>query len=236
MATDPLLVVHCDGAPSSTTFTDASGNGRNITTGVQVGGGPSNTVISSNAYFGSGSMAVPATNYDGLLVDASTDFAFGPTDPFTIDFWVNCTSIPGSGNMCLFHIPPNTLGWIPGAGLNIYFQDQSGVHNCVTTFSPSLNTWHHICLMKDSSSNIWMFCDGVNFQTPTSYNSPYPIGDGVTTPAIGNARNGGTPFNGYIDEVRVSKSAIFPTAGFTPPTMPWPFVYSWPTKTQWNIS
>jgi hypothetical protein len=229
MATNPLLVLHMDGPPGSTVFTDSSGNGRNITPYVSVGP-PTNTSVSSNSYFGNGSLYVGGGNYDGLQVDPSSDFNFG-TGPWTIDFWFNLTV--GGGNIAFVGLGDQPIGFINSVG--VYFGDQPGGHYFLAgLLNPVVGTWYHIAFQRDNSGNVWGYTNGV--RSGDGGPSSQSIGSSTKVVAIGNAYNAGTPVTGYIDEVRISNTAIFPIAGFSPPTQPWPLVYSWPTTTKWNVS
>jgi hypothetical protein len=233
MATNPLFVCHFDGPPGSSTFTDVSGNGHNVAPySVQGGVG----TISSNAYFGSGSLnCTTGGNYDGLAIDPSPDFYFPSGSPFTFDFWVNWNST--AGNICMLGMGTNIINWITGGGLNLYFSDQPGTHFFHIDFTPVTGTWYHVAWQRDSSNNVTGFLNGVPSASGSGV-STQNIGTATASVGIGNSvfPTAGSPFNGYIDELRISNTAIFPVGGFTPPTLPWPLVYSWPTQTQWNVS
>ena len=72
------LLIHCDGADASTTFTDESG--KTITT---VGNAQVDTAYK---VFGTGSLLLDGTG-DALTLDDSEDWNFGSGD-FTVDFRV----------------------------------------------------------------------------------------------------------------------------------------------------
>ena len=86
--------------------------------------------------------------------------------------------------------------------------------NLATKFA--INTWYHIAFAK-TGATIKMFIDGVSQTlyssvdgTPTSCNGVF---------ALGMRNDGYRPFNGWIDEYRISKGTnLIGTANFTPPT------------------
>jgi hypothetical protein len=101
--------------------------------------------------------------------------------------------------------------------------------NFVTTGAGiTANTWHHVAFVFDyntsiSDSTITIYVNGVSKFTQTvGSDGPYIAGDDNTNEIIGfvigyNGTASGENFKGYVDEVRVSKTARY-TAGFTPST------------------
>jgi len=77
---------------------------------------------------------------------------------------------------------------------------------------PSLNTWTHLAVTR-SGTNLKAFVNGVISGTPiTNSTQNYD-----TIKYIG--RNpAGEYFNGYIDDLRITKGVARYTANFTPPT------------------
>jgi hypothetical protein len=87
--------------------------------------------------------------------------------------------------------------------------------------SISLNTWHHVAFVK--SGTTWtIYVDGVNRVSATRQHF------GTTTgfvAAVGRNANSSSfmyPFNGYIDDLRVTNGLARYTADFTPPSAPYP--------------
>lgn len=81
------LMVHCNGADGSTTFTDSSESGHALTA---TGAAQKST---SDKVFGTAGLKCAAG--DQITIPASSDLAMG-TDDFTIDFWVKYDSSVGS--------------------------------------------------------------------------------------------------------------------------------------------
>ena len=85
--------------------------------------------------------------------------------------------------------------------------------NYYTYTGIAINTWYHVALVRNGS-NMLSFLNGnlVNTQTISITTK-----DAGTTFNIGTNNNNGSYFNGYIDEVRISKVARY-TSNFTPQT------------------
>ena len=164
--------------------------------------------------------------FDGTgdyLTTASSlsDFVFGTGD-FTVEMWVK-TSVDGKALADFYTNGQN--GWqllLSGGALQFY------VTSAVKTGSISVidDVWHHLALVL-SGGNLMFFIDGVQDGSPTALatNLSYQ----TTALSIGAqvaSRNSAYDFNGYIDEVRITKAARY-TANFTRPSVP--FVTSGPT-------
>ena len=166
-------------------------------------------VSTSPVKYGSGSIYLDGTG-DWLLTPNGKSFING-TEPFTFECWVYLTGTPnywtlcggGSGSFLL------TLQTLTTININPY---GSGNTLSVTT-SLSTNTWIHIAATRNAANKIDIWVNGVSAGSTTStqsFGSP-------TYYVIGAADSGGTqPFNGYIDDLRITKDCRYFTT-FTPP-------------------
>jgi hypothetical protein len=127
-----------------------------------------------------------------------------------------------SGQGVLFY-----LGTTNGVSTPIYMYFQSGPIQLVgsafgATSSPAtvtLNTWHHFALVVHGTA-ITTYVDGVA-GTLGSTVSRGSIGGANWLLTIGDQQPSGvTPFQGFIDEFRITKGIALYTANFTPPTTP----------------
>ena len=78
----------------------------------------------------------------------------------------------------------------------------------------SVNTWHHIALVRDGTNSFKVFVDG------TLKGSATPVSTYDSTArnySIGNNFTESFGLNGYMDEIRLTKRAVY-TSAFTPPT------------------
>ena len=180
-------------------------------------------ISTSQNQFGSSSLSLDGTG-DWLIVDNSrTRFQFGSND-FTIEAWINPTSIytvgspiepiwnkyntSNSQRMLSFGIYDGFLG---------YFWASSGASgNAVqTTQAISTGSWKHIALVREG--NTWsVYYDGTRVDTRTLAVTLHASTDPVYIGSyFGTANN---EINGYIDELRVSDTARYSGTSYTVPT------------------
>jgi hypothetical protein len=213
-ATDPnfanvSLLLHFDGANGSTTFTDSSSNGFTPT----VNG---NTQISTaQSKFGSASGLFDGSG-DWLYYAPDTAFDFSGN--FTFEFFVRWVTVTNGGIFQLFPgTPPGSLGGLALGYDGSAFQIYSNNLNSGRTFSVSSGVWYHLALVRQSSS-ITLYVDGVAQGASVGDSTNY-LNNGLN---IGLYFSSSFTFNGYMDEIRVTKGIARYTANFTPPTAPFP--------------
>ena len=157
-----------------------------------------------------------------VLTDSPSDFAFG-TDDFTIEMWFYKTV---NAHMFLFDMrgggdttSTDGLTVVMGGGGNTELDlnlNKSTILRC-NMDAISNDQWHHYAVSRDS--NVYrVFIDGAlqgSVSNSTNLNQNRPM-------MIGNAHNtgsgGGFSWNGYIDEIRVTKGTARYTPNFTPAT------------------
>jgi hypothetical protein len=219
MACDPywnsvVLALHMDGANNSTTFTDEKGNtvtpygNAQISTAASKFGGAS-------AYFdGSG---------DYLSVSSSSSINLSSGD-FTIECWIYLASAPNGQTMLNKDGVSGSSYPSYGATINsssrLTFTIGSGdgtsslqaFVGAVTTVAAT--TWYHVAITK-SGTTIRGFLNGVlefsgtQTATITDGGKALIIGYDVGQPASAY-------FNGYIDDLRITKGVARYTGNFTP--------------------
>jgi hypothetical protein len=206
------LLLHGDGANGSTAITDSSPSPKTVT----VFG---NTQISTaQSKFGGASLL-----FDGsgdYLTISNPDNAFVFSGDFTIEAWVR-----RSTGLNVIYTNNSTGEWNSrGGGVHIDANryEMTGIGSVnYTTGTIAADTWTHLALVR-SGSSVLMFINGNFDSTRTSSTT---IGNGTNVPGVGLLDSfAGTPrqfWNGYIDELRVSKVAQY-TANFTPPAAPFP--------------
>jgi hypothetical protein len=195
-AISTVLSMNMNGANDSVVFPDLYshvvspvGNSKISTTKNKYGG--------SSAYFdGSG---------DYLTIPASADFDLGTGD-FTIEFWVNWSVlsildlIDVDGCTIFVYTPQHSFcGYCRGA----YVGSAWG------TFYPVINTWYHLAAVR-RGNNIYFYVDGSEI-TYGAYSGTF---GSATAPVTLIGSRG---FNGYIDDLRITKAARY-SGNFTPPT------------------
>ena len=216
-----VLLIHADGADASTVFTDSSSSGHQVNTRGTA------QVDTAQSKFG-GASALLDGNSDYLSCDAHADWGFG-ADPFTFDMWVRMNALPAIGGVhmlvCQFEDAANYFRFylynVEGT-YRLYLDNKVGdvIKGSVygTFTSLSVNTWYHLACVR-SGSTIYMFQDGeaLSVTTNTSFGSNN-AGNGNWPIRFGTMAGDTAFFNGWIDELRISKGIARWTADFTPPT------------------
>ncbi len=211
-------LLHFNGADGSTTFTDESGKNWTAIGNAQIDTAQSVFGGASGLFDGTGDWIISADHADWQLDGGSN------SNLWTIDFRVRFNGDPGTGtfgfiqqrfdndNFWEFLFTNNTL----------LFQIRSGAVNTVSltnAWNPAGDTWYHVAIVKNGTTGYLMFVDGTQVGTTQTDTDPMP--DLVGTIRIGTRTNAaGTeqPFNGWLDEFRISKGIARWTANFTPQT------------------
>jgi len=206
------MLLHGDGTngAQNNTFLDSSTNAFTITRN-------GNTTQGSFSPYGSNW----SNNFNGtdalFTFPNSSNFAFG-TGSFTIEFYINAPLnndkfiIGGRGSITVMHI--TTGGSSSTAGVLRYVGSSTIVSSNVITD----NTWHHCAIVRNGSSNITLYVDGVSVGTGTDTGN-YTTASG--TWFVGQNDLGASNFlNGYISNLRIVKGTAVYTSNFTPSTTP----------------
>lgn len=182
-------------------------------------GGVTRSAVQSK--FGGFSASFNGTTQYLTLAD-STDWAFGTGD-FTIDCWIYLNALPigaaaiysqyvdGSN---YFYIYVNASGGFTGnlrvAGVDYVSQ--------FTTAVFSLSTWYHVAFVR-ASSICKIYVNGSSQTLLSDGIAGNSVPDMAVIVEIGTQSATSFYFNGYIDELRVSKGIARWTANFDVPTL-----------------
>jgi len=153
--------------------------------------------------------------FDGTgdaVTASSSNFAFGTGD-FTVEFWNYNSSLHNYITMASTS-PRSSTSWSCGTDVNAiatWYNSAAGriLESPAGTYT--LNTWHHTAYVR-SNGTIKVYVDGVERDSATD-----TINYDKTDFCIGALDNGSEYMVGYMDDIRISKTAIY-TANFTPPT------------------
>jgi hypothetical protein len=163
---------------------------------------------SSSIFFGG--------NNDALFVRTNPALAF-ESGNFTVEFWVNFTSIANRQDL-VWWVPDNDslrggISWrLSGDALCYYDAAVGGAIN--TAWLPTINTWYHIALSRSGSSTR-LFIDGV---AGTTYSTILPYAASYRLFIGKDSDSDSYPFTGYMDDFRITKGVARYTTTFTPPT------------------
>ena len=156
-------------------------------------------------------------------------FNFGAGN-FTIEFWMYVTATPSTEQYFLAVGPAGsggvTRGWRMaahnGTAAGIYFSP-TGIGSEVLLGSfPNASAWHHIAIVRNSTT-ITGYVDGIALGTTinASTTAITDITSGDYSFVGGMLNSGATPrlfYNGYIDDLRITKGVARYTGTFTPST------------------
>lgn len=204
-------LLHFDGTDASTVVID---NSHNAYTFTAVGAAKLTTVVSR---FGGACLDLSSGGY--VQCPASSDFAFGTGD-FTIEFWAwkSANGPGGYDTACTTDTSNGSAvdGWSLELSTSRGFLLTSAGVSVVAygSAAPNDSTWHHWAVTR-AGTTLRIFKDG--YVVATAAHSGNIAGSGK----FGVGRNDvatSYPFNGYIDELRITKGVARYTADFTPPT------------------
>jgi hypothetical protein len=201
-------LLHMDGSDGSTSFVDqtgkiwsANGNAQLDTAQFKFGG-------VSGLFDGTG---------DYIATSDHADFEFGSGD-FTIELWVKPNDV-SAGDKDIYNkglIGNNLALGLAGNKVRVVlYQSNILQFNIIDTVGLSAGTWYHIALVRNGSA-VTLYKDGVAVASAMYFGSIIDTSS-VIRVGCGDLRGPGRYFNGWIDEVRVSKGIARWTANFTPP-------------------
>jgi hypothetical protein len=207
------LLLHMDGSNGSTTFTDSSSNALTVTANGNA------QISTAQSKFGGASGAFDGTG-DFLAVAYNTALNFGTSD-FTIEMWIRPADLNyrfmlgatvNSGGYIMLAINPTGSGqiWLGLSGVSWPLQ--------FSGHTLSTNTWAHLAITRSGSSNR-LFIDGSQIGSTITNSQSWSVDPSGLY--VGN-QAGASSWNGYIDDLRITKGVARYTANFTPPTAPFP--------------
>ena len=174
--------------------------------------------------FGGSSMSFDGTG-DYLISSPNAQVlnAFGTGD-FTVEFWMNSISFANADNVkIVFDCRPlSTDGLYPC----IYFfsgQIRYFVSSADRITGSTLNTgqWYHVALSRSGSSTK-LFVDGTQVGSTYTDTNNYLCGANRPIIASRGYTLGDNNYNGYVDDLRITKGYARYTSNFTPPIIPFP--------------
>ena len=220
------LLLHGDGTNGSTTITDSS---RSLKTATRVGDVQISTAQSK---FGGSSIAFDKVG--DRITYSNSDFAFGTGD-FTVEAWIYSRDVSSATARGWFQTSTvtgglqrsyaNGLSILQGVkgsggsangGLCIAIDGSNFFGSTGSTAVLFANQWQHIAVTR-SGATCRAFVDGTEVGSGT--NSSNLTGSNL---CVGGYYSTLFLYDGYIDDLRITKGVARYTANFTPPTAPFP--------------
>jgi len=230
---DDIALYDLTQSPTTTTTTTTStSNSTTSPTYSQTQTYPASKVITSNgplidtaqSQFGGASGLFDGTG-DYLTAPSSTDWGFGTGD-FTLDLWFRLKSLPSNSEMDFLAVT-STKAWsfhIDKFGTQFDLAFYCNVFNPTSYKYSAANmfvtgTWYHVAVVK-TGSTIKLFIGGTQVGGDKTITSNYNNWS-TDTLYVGSTDASTNFFNGWLDEVRVSKGIARWTSNFVPPTAPY---------------
>ena len=133
---------------------------------------------------------------------------------FTVECWVYFSANPTSQNVICSNYQTTTLGWtlsVESSVIKFRCLGDPVVVSSTTTIVAS--AWYHVAVSRNGST-IRAFLNGTQEGSATNSDN---IATTTVQLNIGRLPNNSGFFNGYMDDLRITKYARY-TANFTPPT------------------
>lgn len=204
----PWLLIHADSS-----IADDSWNGKSITNNWV-------TLNTSQSKFWLWSMYFNGSSY--LSLADSEDWNFWSWD-FTIDGWFYQSSITGNRRIisqqdwsCNYFSLYSSVSWDG----KLWWQTWNGTcagSNITSSINPTINSWNHFAIVR-ISSNFYMYLNWV--QVWSSVVSWFSNTNFASTLEIGRYAWWSEYFQGYLDDIRITKWLARWTSDFTPPAWP----------------
>jgi len=216
------LLLPMNGVDSGTTFIDWGSIPKAVTR--------TNALIKTaiSKYYGSSGYFDGTTDY--LSVAASSDFQLCTLD-FTVEAWIYMTAYKATG-MRIVSIGGGTVGWDATGGVHVLLQQTTASGNLsfgisnntgspisgATTATMALNTWHHVALSVTGSTAYASINGVVQAFSIGSRAQPSTVPTCTIATIHGEAGAVAQAFQGYIQDVRITKGTARYTTDFIPPT------------------
>ena len=218
--TPPTAPLSSSGSSLHIKGTDASIIDKSQTTNIQLFGDTTGSTTQVK-FADTKSMYFDGTG-DYITVDDG--FHFGTGD-FTFEFWLYPTENLGAQQFINAETSGSGVTWSFGcssyAGYNglTFSYGQYGTYTVgkyVNNYWPTQNTWTHLSVQRRNGI-IEIFVDGTS-QTLTTYNENGTFSDGANLTSNYTSRYFFNGFEGYVQDLRITKGLGRYTEDFTPPT------------------
>lgn len=196
--------------PVAGSFIDSTSNGHTGTCSVV----PPSTCPSAGQPGAFGASVLFDGSNDMISAPYSSGFDFGAAQDFSISLWMK-TGGTGSYSSLVSnkysYTTSDSPGWIvsfDGSAAAWRVDAWDGTNRFVLDSSAVINDsrWHHLVATFDRSGNVTLYQDGA------VVSSGYFAGMGSLTTSqsvtLGRQPDGGYPFSGYMDDVRIYKRAL----------------------------
>jgi hypothetical protein len=207
------LLLHMDGSNGSTTFTDSSSNALTVTASGDAQISTAQSKFGGAAGYFDGSGDYVTVTHSSVLDLGSGDFVIEMSiRPADLSYRFMLGATVNSGSYLMLAINPTTSGqiWMGRSGVDWPLQ--------FSGHSLSTNTWAHLAITRSGSTNR-LFIDGTQVGSSITDSTSWSAD---SAGMLVGFQSGGSPWNGYIDDLRITKGVARYTANFTAPTAAFP--------------
>jgi hypothetical protein len=171
------------------------------------------SVSATQSKFGGSSLFFPSSSSGTINFPSNAVFNLS-TNNFTIEFWLYQTTLSGIQRWFNGEVLNGiTIRWDTN-GIQVYTLDGSGNYTFFKSGSISANTWTHIAVVRNNGT-ITIYKDGSSQGTMSV---GYALNLSNTQISAGNSEY----FQGYMDEIRITKNTARYTSNFSVPIAAFP--------------
>lgn len=203
-------LLHMQGANNGTTFTDSSSNALSVTAN-------GNTKTTTATFKWGNSCGAFDGSGDYLTIAASSVMDFGTGD-YTIEMWVKWSSVSGAQTLIDFGNGAATYLRIDNGNTLYVYDSGAFVINAATITTLSAGQWYHIAMVRSGTTRT-VYVDGSSIGSGTRSGS---AGSSSITTKVGSRYDSALSFNGYMQDLRITKGVARYTSTFTPPSAQFP--------------
>lgn len=181
-------------------------------------------ISTSITKFGSGSMSFDGTG-DYLKILPNELLSNWNAGDYTIEYWIYpnafASSTNGGSNVYGQANPTSTAEYFsfgPRAGGTVVFYYYNGAIQVITAGTISTGTWTHLAAVYNKSTNTMSIYINGTLSTSAVISGTPSIGTTDTAAPILVGAGASAAFNGYIDDLRITKGFQRYIANFTAPT------------------
>ncbi|MBN1903886.1 MAG: LamG domain-containing protein, partial [Deltaproteobacteria bacterium] len=208
-----VLYIHSDDEDGSTEITDSSTKNHPVT----VNGNVHHEI--DNSKFGSSSIYFDGSG-DYLTIPYTDDFNLSNGD-FTIDAWFNSNSFSSSQIITSKDTYGSNYDWciqIASATTIRLYTNRTISNLSVTVPTMNIGEWYHVAIVRHNGTNT-IYLNGVSYGSNTMGITNHS--QNYVTVGCSSWNNPEILFNGYIDELRISKGIARWTENLSPPDNPY---------------
>jgi hypothetical protein len=174
--------------------------------------------------FGGSSVYFDGTG-DYLSMPATVTNRINTTGNFTIEFWAYFNTVAADQRLIAWDNNSSNFViaiYTSSSGVLSYYLSSTGtswnIAQQISMGNISATTWTHVALVRNGST----FTPYINGVAGTTTTSSATLTTSTLPFVIGAVGNGSSPFNGYIDDFRMTRGYARYTSNFTPPTTAFP--------------